>query len=170
MNKKQILIFAVLAIVIFALGAQLATAQPVELRIGNTEISFLPLIVTTKAADAPPGVLYVFSLPLSTQGDVGGRPAIMDLCPTEDPESHFCSLEEIENAWAATGVFFSSSLENAWVDTFSATYWVSDTDNCNGWTSSDSAHSGYTISEYFVARATYGCHSSMSVACCKQMP
>jgi hypothetical protein len=95
MNKKQIFVFAVLAVLIFALGAQLAAAQPVELRIGNTTISFLPLVVTTKAADAPSGVLYVFPSETKTNGDAGGRALMNDICPNEDSQAHFCRREEI---------------------------------------------------------------------------
>ena len=50
MNKKQIAIFSLLAVAIFALGVYAANAEPISLRIGNTSISFLPLVLGTDAA------------------------------------------------------------------------------------------------------------------------
>jgi hypothetical protein len=49
MNKKYIVILAILAVGIFALGVHLATAGPVEVQIGDNTISFLPLVMNTKA-------------------------------------------------------------------------------------------------------------------------
>ena len=61
MNKKHIFFLSILTISIFILGAYAAKAETVSIRIGNMQISYLPLVITSKAAEAPPGVLYVFS-------------------------------------------------------------------------------------------------------------
>jgi hypothetical protein len=53
MSKRHILILAVLAVCIFVLGGQLATAKPVEVKVGNSQISFLPLIFTSDAESPP---------------------------------------------------------------------------------------------------------------------
>jgi hypothetical protein len=147
MNKKQIFIFALLAVLIFALGAQLATAQPVEVRIGNTVIHFFPLIFSTKAADAPSGVLYVFSSTVTTDGDAGGRPGMGDICFTEDPNSHF---------WVA-----NPEVGGDWEDHDL---------NCYSWLENDILYNGTII--YETARALGGMHCNQirPVACCKQMP
>lgn len=50
MNKKSVLLLAVLAVFMFLLGAQAATANPVSIILGDTEIVFLPLIIRSKAS------------------------------------------------------------------------------------------------------------------------
>ena len=170
MNKKYILILALLAVGIFALGAHLATAGPVEVQIGDNTISFLPLIITSKAADAPPGVLYVFSSIDDTTGDAGGRSLMDQSCFNMDANSHFCNLSEINNAFSTTGVFFSPTFEISWVDNATEeNLWF--TGNCDGWLTSDPAYDGAFIYDYGYSLGTGGgCHSTLKIACCKWMP
>lgn len=172
MNKKQIFIFAVLAFAVFALGAQLATAEPVELRIGSTTISFLPFIVTTKAAEAPPGVLYVFSTGFETGGNVGGRSFMGEICTNEDPNAHFCSMEEIENARVTNGVYFLVDFVSSWVDVidFSQGGWSDVGLNCAGWSSENDLHTGFVLSAFASSLDVVTCDSLARVACCKQIP
>jgi hypothetical protein len=186
MNKKQIFVFAFLAVVIFVLGAQAATAQPVSLRVGNTVIQFFPLILSSRAAEAPPGVLYVFSSTATTDGSAGGRDDIGDICPTEDTGSHFCSLQEIENAWATTGVYFSNPFTKSWVDNpdlLGTLYpdsngdprnsdWpsVGEYGNCGSWSQDFSGAYGSVIDVSAVNVYYSDCDISLPVACCKQMP
>jgi hypothetical protein len=170
MNKKQIFIFAVMAIVIFALGAQLATAQPVELRIGSTTISFLPLIVTTEAAEGPSGVLYVFPSQAKTQGNPGGRSKMNDICPSEDSQAHFCRWEEIDNAWVTTGVYFTSVFTNSWVEYIPNLIWEEEYTNCSGWESSDFNDLWRIITQNAKFVDQSSCQELWSVACCKWIP
>jgi len=183
MNKKQIFVFALLGILVFALGAQLATAQPVEIRIGNTTIQFLPLIMTTKAADAPPGVLYVFPSTATMDGSAGGRDDMGDICFTQDPESHLCSLQEIENAWVTTGVHFSNSFSKSWVDnpSFLGTIYpdssgdprnsswgsVGEYGNCASWSLDIAGPYGTVILASGAEIFYEDCDSELPIACCK---
>lgn len=167
MEKRYILIMAVLAVGIFALGVHLATAGPVEVQIGDTTVSFLPLVMTSKAAEAPTGVLYVFPSTDPTDGYAGGRAAIEQICPDQDPDSHFCSLEEIENAIGTSGIYFENPFYAAWLDNFST--WNSETENCNGWIDNTS-FDGLNIVPAARAISDAPCSTSQPVACCKQMP
>jgi len=189
MKRKNIIIFAALAVIIFFLGAQAATANPVSIRIGDTEIIFLPLILRSKAADAPSGVLYVFPSTTTTDGDAGGRSLMGDICPTEDPNAHFCSVHEIENAWSTTGVYFHSSFQQSWVDyptnlgtkVIKSDYnnadssWASDSPNykrgnCWGWTNNADDKYGVAIRDYAVTLESLSCDEALPLACCKQVP
>jgi len=186
MKKKHIVVFAFLGIIIFALGAQLATAQPIKIQVGDTIFQFLPLIMTSKAADAPPGVLYVFSSTATTDGSAGGRDDIGDICPTEDTGSHFCSLQEIENAWATTGVYFSNPFTESWVDNpfllgtlypdssgnprISSWPSVGENGNCGSWSQDFPGAYGSVINISAVNAHYSDCNIPLPVACCKQMP
>jgi hypothetical protein len=184
MNKKQVFILAVLAIVIFALGAQLATAQPVEIRVGDTLINLFPLVISSKAAEAPPGVLYVFPSTTKTDGDPGGRDVMGDICFTEDPDSHFCSLHEIEHAWVETGIYFTTPYTETWVDypkelgtyypdsstgLINPSAWAHWDENCNGWMDNTEVGMGMMIDIARTVRKRF-CNYSRPIACCKQMP
>ena len=186
MNKKQLLILSVLVIVIFTLGAYAAKAEPVSIRIGSTSISFLPLIIKSMAAEAPPGVLYVFSSTAATDGSAGGRNTIGDICPNENPDAHFCSLQEIENAWATTGVYFSDPFSQSWLDNPpllgtrypdsngdpKTSIWSSTGDygNCGSWSFDIAGMKGTVIMDSALSVFSATCDSTLPVACCKQMP
>ena len=49
MSKKNIVVFSIILIIVFALGAQLGSAKPVSIKIGNNEFQFLPLILSSQA-------------------------------------------------------------------------------------------------------------------------
>ena len=171
MNKKYILILSILAIGIFALGAQLATAQPVEITVGNTTISFLPLIISSRAAEAPSGVLYVFSSTTLTDGNPGGRDAMQNICFSEDPDSHFCSVDEISNAWVETGVHFTYPFTDTWVDNpYLEGDWIFEDRSCGSWLENSAAVQGNLI--FSTARNIVGrnCSAEHHIACCKRMP
>jgi hypothetical protein len=170
MSKKYIVILAVMAVGIFALGVHLATAGTVEVQIGDTTISFLPLVMTSKAADTPPGVLYVFNAGYETNGDVGGRSLMGEICTNADPESHFCSMEEIENARVTNGVYFLVDFNASWADVVEINTggWSSGL-NCSGWTS-DAGEGGFILSSFASSLDFVTCDNTADVACCKQIP
>jgi hypothetical protein len=172
MNKKYIVILAVLAVAIFAFGAHFATAGPVEIQVGETTISFLPLIIHSKAADAPPGVLYVFNTGAETSGNIGGRSIMGEICTNEDPESHFCSIEEIEHARTTNGVYYLVDFAASWVDVIDASQgaWSDIGLNCAGWSSENDQHTGFVLSAFAASLDVVACDSSAKVACCKQIP
>jgi len=170
MNKKHIVILAVLAVVIFILGAHAATANPLSVQIGSITISFLPLVITSQAADAPSGVLYVFSSTATTNGNPGGRLAMNDICPSQDPDSHFCRREEIENAWITTGVYFDTSMQDSWVEAFYSSDWSEGANNCDAWTYETSGDNGHAIVNGAHSLTSRTCDTILAVACCKWMP
>jgi hypothetical protein len=186
MNKKQVVICAILVLMVFTLGARAATMNPVEVRVGNTVIQVFPLVVSSKAAEAPPGVLYIFSSTATTDGSAGGRNTIGDICPTEDTGSHFCSLHEIETAWTSNGLHFSDPFPMSWVDNpnlLGTLYPDSNGDpkdslwasigpygNCASWTHNVSGAFGTAVGSSGVNISSMDCVNSLPVACCKQMP
>jgi hypothetical protein len=169
MSKKQIFVLALVGILIFALGAQLATAQPIQVRIGDTTIQFLPLVISSKAAEAPTGVLYVFNTTVSVDGAAGGRSEMDNACFSEDPDAHFCHMDEIESAWI-TGVHFQSFFEPSWVDNFSGTNWADGIANCSGWILSDDFITGTTIYSRGTGFDNKTCDTVQRIACCKRIP
>ena len=191
MKKKYILILSVMAIGIFALGVHLATVGAVEMQIGDTTFSFLPLIISSKAQGPPAGVLYVFSSTTTTTGDLGGRSGAGSFCQLEDHDAHFCNVYEIEEAMVSTGVHFSDPFQTSWVDfpQLLGTYnpdidtgrarrsdWYDEDypsdgyGNCGAWSSDNSANNGATIWESGDTPSTALCDQSLKAACCKQMP
>jgi len=81
--------------------------------IGNMEISFLPLIITSRTADVPPGVLYVFSSTDNTKGNGGGRVSMGEFCYADDPESHLCTYQDIKEAANTMGIAYENTIEPA---------------------------------------------------------
>ena len=136
MNRKvfTLIMFAVL---VFLLGARAATAQwisiPKASEVVNSVSSFFPLIFKNSPAESaiPPGVLYVFPSTATTDGEAGGRSAIQQICPSEDPDSHFCTEGEVGGAFS-TGIIFKHPFPPSIVETAPGGEWV--VDNCTGWT------------------------------------
>ena len=173
MNRKvfTLIMFTVL---VFLLGARAATAQWISLpkasEIVNSVSSFLPIIFkssTVVSANPPSGVLYIFPSTATTDGDAGGRSGIMQICPSEDTGAHFCSIHEIESAWATTGIFFSHPFPQSWVDNPDEN-WNSTNADCDGWGSN--SQDGTRISTSAVYTSGMGCQHTLPVACCKQIP
>ena len=117
--------------------------------------------------DGPSGVLYVFPSTATTNGYPGGRSVIGDICPTEDPDAHFCSQEEIENAWGTTGVYFNNPFPQSWVDYYT-TWEAGVASNCGGWNLDSTT--GKAIQENVSYAVPVSCVFNQPVACCKQMP
>ena len=175
------------SVLVFLLGARAATIQWISLpkasEFGNSITSFFPIIFKNYPATSaiPSGVLYVFPSTSITDGDAGGRSAIQQICPSEDPDAHFCSLCEIENAWATTGIFFSDPFPQSWLDYPSRLgTFVYRTDgypersdwygsyNCDGWTSKSPRGKAIYTSALYLASPT--CAATLPVACCKRIP
>jgi hypothetical protein len=115
-----------------------------------------------------------------------GRRGMHEACRSEDPASHFCTAQEIENAMRTTGVTFMSH-QAAWVDvvtlgSLSDTFdgnWVATSDwyggssdasypyNCSGWTSANSAYWGYALNTGAIGPSFGHCNATHPVACCK---
>jgi hypothetical protein len=116
-----------------------------------------------------------------------GRRGMHEACRAEDPASHFCSAQEIENAIRTTGVTFLSH-GAAWVDTFvlrslADTFdgqWVGASDwaggysssidyplNCGAWTVNTSTGYGCAINTGAVAPSSGPCNATHPIACCK---
>jgi hypothetical protein len=134
-----------------------------------------PLVVFATSAD------YTGNSPLGY-----GRRGMHEACRLEDPASHFCTIQEIENAMRTTGVTFMSH-DPAWVDTvvlgslsdtfdgnlLSASDWNGGSTstnyplNCAGWTSASASYYGYSINVGAIGPSTGGCDYAHPVACCK---
>ena len=177
MNRKvfTLIMFAVL---VFLLGARAATAQWISLpkasEIVNSISSFLPIIFNTDSdtsvtSGIPPGVLYIFPSTATTDGAAGGRSAIQQICPSEDPDAHFCSVYEIENAWATTGIFFSDPFPQSWVEKPDED-WSSTGLDCSGWWNNSSTSGGAAIHINARFMDNMHCNTALPVACCKRIP
>jgi hypothetical protein len=141
---------------------------------------------------SPRGTLTVFTSSSTTNGAAAdGRAGMGALCRVNDPDAHFCTLEEINNAFGSTGVVFVTPFPMAWVDmirhrniarpngadTYSTGnyYWrgvESSADpfyiqNCNGWTNANGASYGTIIMLNAENYTQVTCNQPLPVACCK---
>jgi hypothetical protein len=172
MNKKLVYLLVIL-IILLVVGVSSVAAQNITQKVksgDNTSASpegFLPLILMTLAdqvgQDTPPK-LFIFSSTAMTDGNGNGRRGMFEICHSEDPESHFCSMHEIDNALKATGVNFSPDLSDSWVDRI---FTWSDTDNCSGWTNIDPNQYGDQILADASNIKQELCADVQPVACCK---
>jgi hypothetical protein len=197
MNRKIFTIIS-LVILIFFLGAT-ANAYgliPVEtLTPGDLDVAaFLPLLAKNFSANGGlSGTLLVFSTDANTTGSGGGRSGMNFKCTDQDPESHFCTLPEIENAMMTSGVRFSTPFVEAWVDNPTLgkviTHQVDGTahnsvwkiNNCEGWNVALSDRFGAVILDNGVGvsieidpatgmDSPRPCNSNRRVACCRWVP
>jgi hypothetical protein len=152
MLKIFTVVFITVLLFMFLLGAGIATAGVIRYVSANLS-SFLPIMMNKSTATIPSstGPLFVFSSLATTDGTAGGRSGMNDICASEDPDSHFCSLNEIEYAWMIKGVKFNSNFSGAWLDSQqlgtvikhlatgqdTLSTWGRDY-SCGGWTSTDS--------------------------------
>ena len=140
-------------------------------------------------AGSPRGVLHVFatSATFNGAGPAGyGRTAMHDACRAEDPSSHFCTIQEIENAWKTTGIDIVTSsqawVDNAIVGTVNSNYggdtqtssdWYGGSAlgdfpyNCNAWTVSGNANRGLILNNGAISPAVEACDDVHPIACCK---
>jgi hypothetical protein len=174
MNRKvfTLIMFTVL---VFLFGARAATAQWISLpkasELGNSVTSFFPVIFkssTVVSASPPSGVLYIFPSTATTDGDAGGRSGIHQICPSEDSDAHFCSVNEIENSWDTTGIFFSDPFPDSWVEKTDEN-WAGSVD-CSGWKNNTSSVYGASIESNARLLDNTNCNTTLPVACCKQIP
>lgn len=140
-------------------------------------------------AGSPRGALSVYASTAQVTGSgpaAYGRSGMHSVCRTEDPASHFCNAQEIENAWKTTGVDFVATgqvwVDNAVVgtinpdyggDTQTASDWyggnaVGDFPyNCNAWTNNANAARGLILNTGAISLAVESCDDTHAVACCK---
>lgn len=140
-------------------------------------------------AGSPRGALHVFatSATFNGAGPTGyGRSAMHEACRAEGPASHFCTIQEIENAWKTTGVdivtYAQAWVDNAVVGTINPDYggdtqvasdWYGGSAigdypyDCNAWTVSGNANRGLILNNGAISPAVEACDDTHPVACCK---
>jgi hypothetical protein len=138
---------------------------------------------------SPRGALVVFGTTTEYTGNPStgyGRRGMHEACRLEDPDSHFCSAQEIEYAMMTTGVTFLTHAA-MWVDVVTLGsladgfngIWVAASDwyggssdtsypyNCNGWTSASSEYWGYALNTGALGPSFGHCNATHPIACCK---
>jgi hypothetical protein len=188
MSKRSVAFVGVLILMVMIGSAVIGAVSGIASRSSANGPSkvFLPLVM--KAMKLIPtsgsGVLYVFPTTTTTAGSPSAwRAGMHDICIVEDPESHFCSLEEIEHAWVTTGVQFEHMPSVSWLDTASlatlvdpvngTSEWnitVGSKANCDGWRSTDPADEGTILMGNGLGPYTENCDVVLPVACCKHLP
>ena len=122
---RKIFTIVLFAVMMFVVGVTAASADLVTLPsteyITNAFSGFLPIVTKSDSSEAEPaGTLYVFSTSAKTDGsppDGGGRVGMNAMCSAEDPNAHFCTVQEVEFAMLRSGVYFNSSkTEESWID------------------------------------------------------
>jgi hypothetical protein len=133
--------------------------------------------------------VYASSITCSGAGPAGyGRAGMYDACRLEDPNSHFCNLQEIETAWKTNGLNLiltgQAWIDNAVVGTVDPGYagdfaavsdWyggnaVGDHPyNCLAWTSSANGARGLILNSGSISPAVEACDDVHPVACCKRV-
>jgi hypothetical protein len=183
-----------LAAAIFLAGAALAQDgyDPEKDIDNNGQIDVVDIQEVAESwntAGSPRGVLHVFQTTATVNGSGPsgyGRSGMHAGCRAEDPASHFCTIQEIENAWKTTGVDFvltsQSWVDNAIVgtvnpdyggDTIVASDWYGGNANgdypynCNGWTINLSTGRGLIINSGAISPAVETCDDIHPIACCK---
>lgn len=141
---------------------------------------------------SPRGTLTVFASSTATgAAPAQARAGMGDLCSLDDPDAHFCTLQEINAAFGSAGVQFQTPFPAAWVDFIRAStisrpngvdnYTTTNygwrgagntTDpfyvqNCNGWTNTAAGSYGTIIQSGAENYAQTTCNLSYPVACCK---
>jgi hypothetical protein len=124
------------------------------------------------------------------------RAAMHAICQQEDPESHFCSIQEIEHAWRTSGVYFhipSDRYDNltnySWVDDAKlgsildsyhedpnqkakSDWWGGNGEddyplNCYAWSEDDPGLKGLALSIDVATVEPQDCEFEIAVTCCK---
>jgi hypothetical protein len=160
--KTRLAVYVCLLVAILALAIQGDTAQG---KINDDSTMYVPIVMkqpNQTQPNAPSGALYVFFSTGTTNGNGGGRVGMNAICANSDSSSHFCSRNEIENAWFVSGVYFNTPIsESGWMDApyqfgtittdtngyFKPSSWASSAD-CFGWTYDNSGGNivqGYKI-------------------------
>ena len=181
---RKIFTIVLFAVMMFVLGVTAATADWVELpELESSPIVsaiFAPIAFSSNeeipVAAEPSGALYVFSTTAKTWGNAGGRVAMHSMCSAEDPKSHFCTVQEVQNAMLKNGVYFASSTtEESWIDyiryveSTGGYDWSSQ--NCQSWTDVPLHAEASTLDMNAYEINSAECDSnSLPIACCKWIP
>jgi hypothetical protein len=158
---------------------------------GQSEVAESSAIASVNAVTGANGVLQVFqtSTTYNGAGPTGyGRSGMHATCRLEDPTAHFCSLQEIENAWKTHGIDLvlvnQAWVDNAQVGTIDSGYTgdfqsVSDwyggnaindhPYNCNAWTVSTNTARGLILNTGAISPAAEACDDNHPIACCKTL-
>jgi hypothetical protein len=183
----------IILVLIFGAGAVAAQAllDP-EDAVDNTnqgEVNDPAALEAVSAVTTTSGVLQIFQTTATYNGagPAGyGRSAMHAACRAQDPESHFCSLQEIETAWK-TGGLNIVQVNQAWVDnavtgTIDSGYggdftivsdWYGGTAvgdhpyNCNAWTNSANVGRGLIMNDGAISPAVEACDDIHPITCCK---
>ncbi len=146
--------------------------------------------VPTKVTQNPArGTLVVFGTSEDYTGANApgyGRLGMHNACRSEDPESHFCSIQEIENGFRTTGVTFMTHsalwVDNVIIGSLSDTYdgnWVGVSDwaggngssdhplNCSAWRQENATYWGLSVNTGAISPSLGPCSSAHPIACCK---
>jgi len=167
---RKLIAVAFIAIVVLVVGTGwLATSQALG-RVNAPDVH-LPLVIKNNAPSVgPSGALYVFSSTATTTGIGGGRSGMNAVCSSEDSASHFCTKQEIENAFQSTGVYFAQPFYGSWMDYIDLAYsnnW-SNIRNCDAW--NFTINDGQYIIDDGRNNSQTSCTNLLRVACCKWMP
>ena len=156
---------------------------------GQSEVDGSSGIDAVSAVSSSNGVLQVFttSATFNGSGPAGyGRTGMHAACQAEDPDSHFCTIQEIENAWKTGGVNMMQ-VSQAWVDNAivgtidsgyggnvsAASDWYGGNDstdypyNCNAWLISTNAGRGMIMNTGAISPAAEACDDIHPITCCK---
>ena len=194
---KQMLLGWLTALLVFALlfaagkvaAQQVFSPEDAVAEVGQSEAPGSATGEAVSALAGVSGVLQVFSTNSSYNGagPAGYARSGMDAaCRAQDSESHFCTLQEIENAWKTGGVNFiltgQSWVDNAVTGTIDPGYtgdfqvvsdWYggnADGDhpyNCNAWTNSTNPARGLIINSGAISPAVEACDDIHPISCCK---
>ena len=165
------------AVMMFIVGVTAASAEWVSLPsaeyISNAFSGFLPIVMSsdTPETEGPVGALIVFSTQAKTTGAGGGRVGMNAKCAAEDPKAHFCTLQEVHNAFLTSGVYFNTSTaEDSWIDNIDSTdVMIWNSYNCGGWTN-EAAGGRIVRRKAEGPLTTTDCTRSLPIACCRWVP
>ena len=179
--KRKFFALALVLVVIFISAA----SDNYSPNLNNATPLDLPMVLNGIADPtqeySPTGVLIVFSSTATTKGGAGGRAGMNALCSAENPNSHFCSLFEVENAFISTGVYFVHPFSESWIDLpnkLGSRYPNPDTGtvpinnsrwgtySCEGWTLVSDLNKGHSIGETASSTSTSACDETLQVSCC----
>ena len=173
---RKIFTVVLFAVMMFVIGVTAASADLVSLPgaefITKAFSGFLPIIFNSNevaGVEGPTGALIVFSTTAKTSGAGGGRVGMNAKCAEEDPNAHFCTSTEVQNAASSTGVYFESSpSEDSLIDDIGQGNLNGD--NCLGWTTNSSSLGGKILARNAKWIQSINCEVTLPIACCKWVP
>jgi hypothetical protein len=186
----------VLIFVVGVVAAQLEfnPQDAVDNSVVNPAVGAVGDPASSDAPDSSPSIssiLQVFasSTTYNGAGPSGyGRAAMHASCRLEDPDSHFCSLQEIETAWQEGGLDLllngQAWIDNAVTGTIDPGYtgdftlvshWYGGSGvgdhpyNCLAWTNSTNPARGLILNDGSISPAVEACDDIHPIACCKRV-